>query len=330
MGEMRSSIMFLGAILGRMGTCTLGYPGGCELGPRPIDLHLQALRRMGVRIQEEDGRLSCTTPAGLHGARVHLQFPSVGATENVLLAAALAKGETIVTNAAREPEIMDLAGFLRRCGARICGDGSSTIRIQGVKKLYGCTYRIMPDRIAAATWIAAAASAGGELCLTQVRPLDMESILDVFEQMNCRVGTANETLWFHAGTPLRAVRSIRTMPYPGFPTDAQAIVTAALCRATGTSLMEETIFENRFRHVDALVKMGADIQAAGRAAVIKGVRTLHGASVQATDLRGGAALLVAGLGAAGETEVTDIFHIDRGYDSPETVLRQVGADIRRV
>lgn len=329
MREMRSSIMFLGAVIGRTGTCILGYPGGCELGPRPIDLHLQALQRMGVRIQEENGRLSCTTPHGLHGARIHLQFPSVGATENVLLAASLAKGDTVITNAAREPEIMDLAGFLRRCGAKICGDGSSTIRIQGVKKLYGCTYRIMPDRIAAATWLSAAAITGSELCLNQVRPADLESILDVFEQMNCRISTAGESIWFHAA-PLKAVRCIRTMPYPGFPTDAQAILTAPLCRAVGTTLMEETIFENRFRHVDALVKMGADIQVTGRAAVIKGVRSLHGAKVQATDLRGGAALLVAGLGAAGETIVTDIFHIDRGYDSPELVLSGVGASIRRM
>lgn len=329
MREMRSSIMFLGAVLGRAGKCTLGYPGGCELGPRPIDLHLQALQRMGVKIREENGILSCTTPGGLHGARIHLQFPSVGATENILLAAVTAKGETVISNAAREPEIMDLASYLRSCGARISGDGSGTIRIRGVKKLSGCTYRIMPDRIAAATWMAAAAAAGGEIHLRQVNPMDMESISDIFEQMNCRVCPIDNSIYFYADAPLHAVRSIRTMPYPGFPTDAQAIVMAALCKGTGTSVVEETIFENRFRHVDALVKMGADIQVAGRAAIIKGVRSLHGAAAQATDLRGGAALLVAGLGAKGETVVSDIFHIDRGYDSPETVLRAVGAEISR-
>ncbi len=330
MGEMRSSIMFLGAVLGRTGSCILGYPGGCELGPRPIDLHLQALQRMGVRILEENGILHCSTPGGLHGARIHLQFPSVGATENILLAGVLARGETIVTNAAREPEIIDLASYLRRCGARITGDGSSTISIRGVKKLSGCTYRIMPDRIAAATWMAAAAATGGEISLQQVNPSDMESITDVFEQMRCRICPMGNGLYFHSGCPLEAVRCIRTMPYPGFPTDAQAIVMAVLCKARGASLMEETIFENRFRHVDALVKMGADIQVAGRVAVVKGVHAMHGTTAQATDLRGGAALLVAGLGAVGETIVEDICHIDRGYDSPETVLRELGAEIRRI
>ncbi len=330
MREMRSSIIFLGAVLGRMGSCTLGYPGGCELGPRPINLHLQALRRMGVRIREENGILSCTTPNGLHGAKIHLQFPSVGATENILLAAVRAKGETIIGNAAREPEIVDLAGFLRRCGARISGDGTDTIVISGVKKLSGCTYRIMPDRIVAATWLAAAAATGGVLGLKHVHTGDMASILDVFEEMNCRISTAHENLYFQAGAPIRAVRNIRTMPYPGFPTDAQAILMAPLCVATGTTVVEEHIFENRFRHVDALVKMGADIQVSGRAAIVNGVQRLHGACVQATDLRGGAAMLIAGLSAAGETVLTEICHIDRGYDSPEQVLRSIGAEITRI
>ncbi len=330
MCEMRSSIIFLGAVLGRMGACPLGYPGGCELGPRPINLHLQALRRMGVRIHEENGILHCTTPNGLRGAKIHLQFPSVGATENILLAAVTAKGETTISNAAREPEIVDLAKFLRSCGAKIAGEGTGTIVIQGVKQLHGCTYRIMPDRIVAATWLAAAAAAGGELHLRQVSAPDMESILDVFEEMNCRMSTGADSIFFHAGTPLRAVRMLKTMPYPGFPTDAQAILMAALCCANGTTVVEETIFENRFRHVDALVKMGADIRTAGRAAVISGVRGLHGAAVEATDLRGGAAMLIAGLCASGETVITEIHHIDRGYDSPEQVLRQVGAEIIRV
>ncbi len=330
MREMRSSIMFLGAVLGRAGACTLSYPGGCELGPRPIDLHLQALQRMGVKIREEDGVLFCTCPKGLQGAKIHLQFPSVGATENILLAAVLARGETTISNAAREPEIIDLACYLRACGADIAGDGSGTIVIRGVPKLRGCTYRIMPDRIAAATWLAAGAATGGELTLRDVRVTEMESILDVFEQMQCRISSTGDSIHFYAGAPLRSVRCIRTMPYPGFPTDAQAILMASLCKACGTTLVEETIFENRFRHVDALVKMGADIQVAGRAAVIKGVPHLHGASVRATDLRGGAALLVAGLGASGTTEITDICHIDRGYDCPEELLRNVGAQIERV
>ena len=258
MCEMRSSIIFLGTVLGRMGTCTLGYPGGCELGPRPINLHLQALRRMGVKIHEENGILHCTTPNGLHGARIHLQFPSVGATENILLAAVTAKGETTISNAAREPEIIDLARFLRACAAQTAVQGTGTIVIRGVKQLHGCTYRIMPDRIVAATWLAAAAAAGGELSLRCVSASDLESILAVFEEMNCRMSASADSICFHAAAPLRAVRTLKTMPYPGFPTDAQAILMAALCCAAGTTVIEETIFENRFRHVDALVKMGAD------------------------------------------------------------------------
>ncbi|MBR4320517.1 MAG: UDP-N-acetylglucosamine 1-carboxyvinyltransferase [Oscillospiraceae bacterium] len=328
--EMRSSIIFLGAMLGRTGNCILGYPGGCELGSRPIDLHLQAFQKMGVKIQEENGILFCTTPNGLHGARIHLQFPSVGATENIMLAAVLAKGETIITNAAREPEITDLARYLKKCGANLKGEGSSTIMIQGVKKLKGCTYRIMPDRIVTATWLAAAAITGGTVRLLQADTSSLEGILDVLEEMNCSCSCTENTICFSAGKPVHAVRCLKTMPYPGFPTDVQAIMMAVLCCAEGTSVIEETIFENRFRHVDALVKMGADIQVAGRAAVIHGVKQLHGAAVSATDLRGGAALLIAGLGAKGNTILTEISHIDRGYDNPEQVLREVGADIRRI
>ncbi|MCR4645896.1 MAG: UDP-N-acetylglucosamine 1-carboxyvinyltransferase [Oscillospiraceae bacterium] len=329
MHGMRSSIMFLGAMLGRMQTCTLGYPGGCELGPRPIDLHLDALRRMGVSIREEQGTLQCTVPKGLHGARIHLQFPSVGATENIILAAVLAKGETVITNAAREPEISDLVHFLQCCGAKIEGEGSSTVRIRGVKQLSGCTYRIMPDRIVTATWLACAAAAGGALRLTGTDAQSLEGILDVFEQMGCRCSRNEDSICFSAAGPLRAVRSLRTMPYPGFPTDAQAILMAVLCTANGTSVIEETIFENRFRHAEGLVRMGADIRTAGRIAVIRGVDHLHGAQVSATDLRGGAALLTAALGAAGETVLGGIAHIDRGYDAPEQVLSAVGAKIER-
>ena len=330
MQEMRSSIIFLGAMLGRLGKCTLGFPGGCELGPRPIDLHLQALRRMGVRITEDNGILHCSAPKGLHGANIHLQFPSVGATENILLTAVRARGETVITNAAREPEILDLARFLRRCGAKIEGAGSGTIRINGVERLSGCGYVVMPDRIVTATWLACAASTGGELRLLRTDAESLTGMLDVFEEMGCRCSLSEGTLCFSSCRPVRPLRYIKTMPYPGFPTDAQAIVMAALCKANGTSVMEESIFENRFRHVDALVRMGADIRVAGRAAVIRGVRSMHGAQVSATDLRGGAAMLAAALGAEGETVLTEISHIDRGYDSPELALRAVGAKIERI
>ncbi len=329
MQEMRSSIIFLGAMLGRTGECISGYPGGCELGSRPIDLHLQAFQKMGVKIQEENGILFCTTPNGLHGAKIHLQFPSVGATENIMLAAVLADGETIISNAAREPEIFDLANYLKKCGAKITGAGESTIFIEGVKKLHGCTYRIMPDRIVTATWLAAAAATGGTIRLLQADTGSLEGILDVFEQMHCSCSHTKKTICFSANKPLKAIRCLKTMPYPGFPTDAQAIVMAVLCQVKGTSLIEETIFENRFRHTDALMRMGADIQIAGRAAIVHGVKKLHGATVSATDLRGGAAMLIAGLSAEGETVITELSHIDRGYDKPEKILANIGADIRR-
>lgn len=330
MREMRSSIIFLGAMLGRTGTCTLGYPGGCELGSRPIDWHLQAFQKMGVKVRENNGVLFCYTPGGLHGAKIHLQFPSVGATENIMLAATLAKGNTIITNAAREPEIIDLANYLQACGAKLDGAGTDTIKIQGVKKLHGCTYRIMPDRIVTATWLSAAAITGSSIRLLHTDVNSLEGILDVLEQMQCQCSYRDDTIYFSAAKPIHAVRYLKTMPYPGFPTDTQAIFMAALCKASGTSVVEETIFENRFRHVDALVRMGADIRAIGRVAVVRGVRQLHGAAVSATDLRGGACLLIAGLGAQGETSITDISHIDRGYDKPEILLQNVGANIRRV
>lgn len=330
MREMRSSIVFLGAVLGRIGECELSFPGGCELGPRPIDMHLSALEQMGVQINEEFGVLCCKCPHGLHGAKISLSFPSVGATENIMLAAVLAKGETVIYNAAREPEIADLGSFLNCCGARISGHGTSTIVISGVDHLHGCEYEVMPDRIVAATYMAAAALTSGELDLRNARVCDMQAVIPVFEQMGCQVFTYDDRIYLNCKKPLKAVTTIRTMPYPGFPTDAQAVVMAALTRARGTSVIVENIFCSRYRHVDELVRMGADIKTEGKVAVVEGVKRLYGARVRAGDLRGGAALVLAGLAAQGETEVENICYIDRGYENIEKCLRDVGADIYRV
>ncbi|MDE6019616.1 MAG: UDP-N-acetylglucosamine 1-carboxyvinyltransferase [Ruminococcus sp.] len=330
MQEMRSSIVFLGALLGRMGSCQVYYPGGCELGPRPIDLHLDALSRMGAQIERYDGRLECKAPNGLCGCNIHLKFPSVGATENIMLAAVLAKGETVISNAAREPEICDLARFLRKCGALIKGDGESTIRIKGVKELKGCNYRIMPDRIAGITYLSAGAITGGTLKLLGVKNSCMDNVLPVLEQSGCRIDRAGDAIYLRAPKRLKAVSRLRTMPHPGFPTDVQAVIMAVMTVAEGVTVFEENIFECRYRHVDALVQMGAEICVSGRTAVVSGVKKLCGAHVAATDLRSGAALVLAGLAADGITEVRQVYHIDRGYEAIEKILKDVGADIRRI
>lgn len=329
--EMRSSIIFLGAMLGRTGECTVSCPGGCELGPRPIDMHLNAFRKMGVNIREAGGRIICRSDEGIHGARISLPFPSVGATENIILCAVTAKGETIINNAAREPEICDLCSFLRACGACISGDGGGSIAIEGRKSLHGCEYTIMPDRIAGATYLCMTAATKGEIVLKNACTAAMEPFLSVLEQTGCSISTSADTVYLRSGSRLKAVSErIRTMPHPGFPTDAQAVLMAALCTAEGTSIFEENIFDCRYRHTDALIRMGADIQVSGKIAVIKGVRRLCGACVEATDLRGGAAMAVAGLAAEGTTEISRISHIDRGYEKIEEAIRLLGGDIYRV
>lgn len=331
MREMRSSIMFMGAIIGRTGECAVSIPGGCELGPRPIDMHLAALRRMGADISEKGGRIRCRIPGGrAHGAKITLPFPSVGATENIILCAVCAEGETIVNNAAREPEIHDLCDFLRRRGADIKGDGESSIVISGVDTLHGCEHTVMPDRIAGATYLSMTAAAGGEIILKNACTAEMEPFLSVLEQTGCRIYTAENRIYLRSSGRLKAVRDrIRTMPHPGFPTDAQAVLMAALATADGASVFEENIFDCRYRHTGALIKMGADIEVMGKVAVVRGVPRLRGADIEATDLRGGAAMAAAALAAEGTTCLSGIAHIDRGYEKFEEAVSSLGGKICR-
>lgn len=330
MREMRSSIVFLGAIAARMGRAHISFPGGCELGPRPIDLHLAALRRLGLTIQEDHGFLDCRCDGGLQGETIALSFPSVGATENVLLAAVTASGTTTIVNAAREPEIADLAAFLNQCGAKVRGAGESIIEIEGVAALHGCEHNVIPDRIVAATYMAAAAITGGEVELCGVQRAHLSPVVPVFREAGCAIREEKDRLIIRAVENLHPLHCVRTMPYPGFPTDAQAPVMAMSTLAKGNSLFVENIFENRYKHVPELVRMGASIKLEGKVAVVEGVNTLLGASVVAADLRGGAALVVAGLAAEGVTEVTGLHHIDRGYTSIEGDLEKLGAQIHRV
>lgn len=328
MREMRSSIVFLGAIAGRMGKADISFPGGCELGPRPIDLHLAALRRLGVRIEEEHGRLHCQTD-GIRGTKLSLSFPSVGATENILLAAAISTGVTYIHNAAREPEIVDLADFLNQAGARISGAGSSNIEIVGVKRLHGCTHTVIPDRIIAATYLSAAAVSGGNIEVKNIVPSQLYPVCEALKEAGCTLDCNRTAVRITAPKRLCAIPTVRTLAYPGFPTDAQPPVLAMCTLSRGTSVFVETIFENRFRYVCELARMGAKIKVEGRVAVVEGVKALSGAAVTATDLRGGAAMVIAGLAAHGQTVIEDIYHIERGYEAIETALASVGAQIRK-
>ena len=329
MHEMRSSIVFLAPLLSRFGSACVSTPGGCEIGLRPIDLHLNAMRKMGAVIEEESGILSCSCPNGLSGAKIVLSFPSVGATENIMIAAATAKGTTVLVNAAREPEIRDLAVYLNSCGAKIKGAGEGTIVIEGVESLHGTEHSVIPDRIVASTFMAAAAATGGKVLIKGVVPSHITPVISAFEEAGCRVDSGASRLYICAPKRLGRVQTIRTMPYPGFPTDSQAIVMAMLCTAEGTSMLIENIFENRFRHVQELRKLGAKIDVEGRVAVVEGVESLKAAHVYAPDLRGGAALIVAGLAAQGVTEIENVRLIDRGWQDIEKSLRALGADIVR-
>jgi UDP-N-acetylglucosamine 1-carboxyvinyltransferase len=326
--EMRSSILFLGAMLARCGKARVSFPGGCELGPRPIDLHIAGLRKMGAQIREENGMLDCRVDGRLRGAAIALPFPSVGATENLLLAAATAEGETILTNAAREPEITALCRFLNRCGGKIALSDDK-IRVTGVPALHGCSFSVIPDRIEAATYLCAAAATGGEIELRRVCPEHLAAVLPFFEEMGCRLRIGADTIALEAPKRLTSAGLVKTMPYPGFPTDAQAPLMAALCRAKGSTLLIETIFSARYRHVGELIRMGAQIRLEGQAALVEGVETMHGAPVRCTDLRGGAALVIAALSAEGTTTLSETHHIERGYCDLAEQLCLLGANVKK-
>lgn len=326
MRRMRSSVIFLGAILSRCGRAEMSYPGGCELGPRPIDLHLSALRTLGAAVCERCGVLRCA--GKLRGAEIVLSLPSVGATENAMLAACGAEGTTVICNAAREPEICDLQAFLRSCGASVHGAGSSTIVVEGGKPLHGCDHRLIGDRIVAATYLASAAGTGGDICLRDVDCRHLSTVTTVLMQSGCEIRCEEDCVRLRSAGKLQSVAPVRTCPYPGFPTDAQAVLMAALLRAGGTTMFVENMFDSRYRHVAELRRMGADIRTEGRVALVSGVQELHGAQVCATDLRGGAALITAGLQARGTTRVGNIAHIRRGYADIVGDLRRLGAEIR--
>lgn len=330
MQKMRSSIMFLGAILARCGNAIISSPGGCELGPRPIDLHINALKLLGATVTESHGFIEFNAPNGLCGTQINLSIASVGATENIILAAVTAKGNTIIHNAAKEPEICDLAAFLNSCGAQILGAGTDTITIFGVDGLSGCTHNVIPDRIATATYMAAAAITGGEIVLKNVAPSHISAINSVFEETGCKLSCNNNSLSLKAPPKLNRVSTIRTAIHPGFPTDAGPLILAMLTLSKGTSVIVENIFENRFRYVDELKRLGANVQIEGKVAIVEGVNTLSGANCKCTDLRGGAAIVIGALAAKGRSVISDIHHIKRGYENIDTSLALLGANIKEV
>lgn len=326
--ELRSSVIFMGAMLSRMGTGELAYPGGCDLGPRPIDLHLSALRMLGADIREEQGTLRFGWSRWPRGREVCLALPSVGATENAMLAACGCPGVTTIVGAAREPEIVDLGRFLAAMGADIAGVGESTIVIRGGKALFPARYTVMGDRIAGATYLCAAAAAGGEIEVTGLRGEHLSALLAVLEEAGCVVYTQGASICLRSDGLLEGVSPVRTGPYPAFPTDCQPLLMAALAGGNGSTIFVENMFDSRYRHVNELARMGADIRVDGRVAVVKGRGRLHGASVRGTDLRGTAALVIAALSAQGVSQVHDLRYIRRGYDGLERDLAALGAEIR--
>ncbi|PIE16131.1 MAG: UDP-N-acetylglucosamine 1-carboxyvinyltransferase [Rhodobacterales bacterium] len=328
--KMRASNLVLGPLLARHGQATVSLPGGCAIGARPMDIHIHALEAMGAEIELKEGYLHARAPKGLKGAVIDFPFASVGATENIMMAATLAKGSTVINNAAREPEIVDLADCLRKMGAQISGDGSSSITIDGVERLHGATHPVITDRIELGTYMLAPAIAGGEVELLGGRLDLIGAFVEKLDQAGIDVSqTKNGLLVKRHGGPIKAV-DVVTEPFPGFPTDLQAQMMALLCTAQGVSHLEEKIFENRFMHAPELIRMGADIEVHGGLATVTGVKQLKGAPVMATDLRASVSLILAGLAAKGDTVVSRVYHLDRGYEHVVAKLRGVGATVERI
>ena len=326
--EMRSSVFMLGSVIARFKKARIAYPGGCDIGLRPIDLHLSGLRRLGVTIDEDGGYIDCACEK-LRGAEILLDCPSVGATENIMLAAVKAEGRTVIRNAAKEPEIVDLAGFLNKMGAKVRGAGGAVITVDGVSKLHGVEYTPISDRIEAGTFLIASAMCGGELELKNADADNIASLIHKLCEISCKIYEEDDKIYIQSKRRI-SPKLVETSPYPGFPTDLQAQMTALACICEGATVIVENLFETRFKHVPELIRMGADITVRGRSAFIRGVKTLKGADVFAGDLRGGAALTLAAVSAEGLSTVADLSHIDRGYSGFEYKLRGIGARIRRV
>jgi UDP-N-acetylglucosamine 1-carboxyvinyltransferase len=327
--ELRSSIFLLGPVISRFHVAKIAYPGGCDIGLRPIDLHLSGLKRLGVKITERNGFIVCECEK-LVGNEIMLDCPSVGATENLMMAAVKAEGTTVIKNAAREPEIEDLQKFLNAIGGRVSGAGSGTVMVEGVTKLHGTSFQPIADRIEAGTFLIAAAMCGGEVCAQGICAENISSLVHKLRENGCKIHIKNDKITIRSDRRLFSVKSIETQPYPGFPTDLQAQMTALCCVCSGNSVITENLFETRFKYVPELRKMGADIIVVGKNAFVHGIEKLKGASVTSFDLRGGAALTCAALAAEGRSEILNISHIDRGYGNFEQKLRLLGGDIVRV
>lgn len=327
--SMRASFLVMGPLLARKGYARISQPGGCAIGTRPIDLHLKGFEALGVKIEQGHGYIEASAPDGMTGANIYLDFPSVGATENIMMAAAMANGTTVLENPAEEPEIVDLANYLNQMGARVRGAGTNVITIEGVSELHGVQHSVIPDRIEAGTYMIAAAMTGGDVIIENVLPEHQKPLIAKLREAGAMVEEDIDRIHVVGSGRLKAV-DIKTLPYPGFPTDMQAQMMAMLSVAEGRSKITETVFENRFMHVVELNRMGANITTEGRSAVITGPAHLTGCTVRATDLRAGAAMILAGLVAEGATEICDIYHIDRGYEEIAAKLTRLGADIKRV